>query len=80
MQVRIMLTFEEAFLGVEKKVSYSRNVIDEDVELRTCATCGGRGAVAQQVQTPFGVMQSQVTCPDCGGLGKQAYRDGKKVA
>ena len=65
MQVAITLTFEEAFLGVEKTVAYTRNMVDEDIELKTCGTCGGQGAVAQQVQTPFGVMQTQVACPDC---------------
>ncbi|MEI8091104.1 MAG: hypothetical protein WCG98_02390 [bacterium] len=33
---------------------------------KTCETCGGRGSVNQQVSTPFGVMQSQAACRNCG--------------
>jgi len=30
-----------------------------DAEEKKCEVCNGRGSVVQQVQTPFGVMQSQ---------------------
>lgn len=33
--------------------------------------------MTQQVQTPFGVMQSQGACPKCGGSGKIYTKDGK---
>merc|ERR1719401_1404321 len=32
-----------------------------------CRQCGGQGAVMQVMQTPIGVMQTQQTCPACGG-------------
>jgi len=28
--------------------------------------CAGRGRVTKQVQSPFGVMQTQSACPTCG--------------
>jgi molecular chaperone DnaJ len=33
--------------------------------------------VSQQMQTPFGVMQSQVACRECDGVGKIFMKDGK---
>jgi molecular chaperone DnaJ len=31
----------------------------------------------QQIQTPFGVMQSQAACPTCGGSGNIYTKDGR---
>ena len=49
-------------------------------EEKKCETCGGRGSVVQQIQTPFGVMQSQWACKTCGGSGKIYMKDGKPLA
>ena len=38
--------------------------------VKTCSQCGGRGYVRSQRRTLFGVMESQDTCPVCGGVGK----------
>lgn len=76
-QINMTITFEESFHGVEKIVEYTRKIREEWVEEETCATCQGRGKVAQQAQTPFGVMQVQSACPSCGGIGKTYKKDGK---
>jgi len=34
----------------------------------------------QQVQSPFGVMQTQTVCPECGGSGKIYFKDGKQLS
>ena len=75
----IDITFEEAFLGVEKEIVITRN--------ETCTTCGGNGAkpgtvidkctvcngtgqVRQIQNTILGQMQTTRTCGTCGGTGK----------
>lgn len=35
-----------------------------------CATCAGRGKVRAQTRSPFGVMEVEAPCPDCGGEGE----------
>jgi len=62
---QLELTFEEAFLGTEKKIAYTRKNLVSWAERKTCPTCGGKWATVKQVQTPFWVMQSQVTCSTC---------------
>lgn len=69
-QVAIDISFEESYLGVAKKISYTRMKKIEGVEEKPCDTCKWRWSVVQQIQTPFGVMQSSWACPSCGGTGK----------
>lgn len=38
--------------------------------IKTCGQCGGRGYVRSQRRTILGVMETQDTCPTCGGAGK----------
>ena len=78
-QVAIDISFEESFLGVTKKVAYSRMKKTVGSEEKTCDTCKGHGSVVQQMQTPFGTMQSQTACPTCGGSGKIYTKDGKTL-
>lgn len=73
------VTFEEAFLGVEKEITITRS--------ETCTTCGGNGAkpgtvidkctmcngtgqVRQVQNTILGQMQTTRTCSNCNGTGK----------
>lgn len=49
-------------------------------EEKKCETCNGHGSVVQQIQTPFGVMQSQATCPTCSGSGRIYTKDGRQLA
>ena len=76
----IEISFEEAFLGCEKKISYERLQKVDGVKEETCSACNGRGKVAQQVQTMFGVMQTQTACPTCQGYGKIFTKDGKTIS
>jgi len=79
-QVAIDISFEESYIGVTKKVAYSRMKKIEGADEQTCESCKGHGSVVQQIQTPFGVMQSQASCPKCGGSGKIYTKDGKPLA
>jgi len=75
----IEISFEDAFLGVEKEVVITRS--------ETCTTCGGNGAkpgtvidkctvcngtgqVRQIQNTILGQMQTTRTCGTCNGTGK----------
>ena len=76
--LRIEVTFEEAAFGTEKEFTYQRieNCADcngsgsSDGKVETCSQCHGTGQV-RTVQNFMGMqMQSQTTCPSCGGKGK----------
>lgn len=77
--LQLTISFEDAYHGMTKNVSYTRSVQGEWVEEESCDTCGGRWVVAQQVRTPFGMMQSQWACPECSGAGKIYTKDGKQI-
>ena len=75
----ISITFEEAAFGCEKELSIARIEDCSDCKGTGCAAgttaeicpeCRGSGAVRQQQRTPFGIMQTTVTCKTCGGSGK----------
>lgn len=69
------LTFEEACFGCEKEIelnlkdSCSKCNGQGGFNEKKCSTCGGQGVVLERVQSLFGVMQTQKTCPDCAGRG-----------
>ena len=76
---RVTLSFEEAFEGVKRDITY--RVIEEcpdchgsgaakGTEAETCSQCKGTGQVTVNQRTPFGMMQSTTTCPGCRGRGK----------
>ncbi len=78
-KVWIDISFEEWFLWVTKKIAYSRKIKMSDIQEKQCSTCKGQWRVTRAVQTPFGTMQSQSVCPDCGGIGHQYTKDGKLI-
>ncbi len=77
--LQLTIWFEEWYHGFEKEVSYSRLVAWDDVESKSCSQCNWQWAVAQQVRTPFGVMQSQAVCPSCSWAWNEYYKDWKVV-
>ena len=75
---RLELTFEEAAFGTEKEVSAQRiencsacnGSGSSDGVMETCSQCKGSGQI-HTIQNIMGMrMQSQTTCPTCGGRGK----------
>ena len=73
------ITFEEAYLGTEKEITVTRNETcplckgtgsNKGSKPETCSVCKGTGTIRQIAQTPFGQMQTQRTCNNCGGTGK----------
>ena len=77
--LQMTLSFEDMYHGVTKKVTYARQVQMDGLDEDSCETCGGRWVVAQQVRTPFWVMQSQWACPTCGGMWMSYSKDGSPV-
>ncbi len=76
---QLEISFEESFLGVEKKIAYTRMEVVKWAQSETCSECHGKWATVQQVQTPFGTMQTQNTCPVCEWTGKIYKKDWKKL-
>ena len=78
LNLNMEITFEEAFLGVEKEISITRpetcNVCHGSgakpgTSVTKCPTCNGTGTVRQVQNTILGQMQTTKTCPNCGGEG-----------
>ena len=75
----IEITYEEAFSGVEKEISFSRQETCDTchgtgakpgTSSTTCSMCGGTGQITQMQTTILGQMQTTRTCPNCHGEGK----------
>ena len=75
----IEISFEEAFSGVEKEISFNRQETCDTchgtgakpgTSATTCSMCGGTGQITQMQTTILGQMQTTRTCPNCHGEGK----------
>lgn len=75
----IEITFEEAFLGIEKEIYITRNETcstcngngaKPGTKVENCSVCGGTGTVRQVQNTILGQMQTQRPCTNCHGTGK----------
>lgn len=76
----VTISFEEAAFGCEKEISLRRRRsckhcagtgAKDGKELETCPQCKGSGVVTSVQRTILGNIQSQSTCPSCGGRGKR---------
>ena len=79
LKMNLEISFEEAYLGVEKEISINRNEkcsscngtgAKRGTSPEKCSVCGGTGKIKQVVTTPFGQMATQKICSHCGGSGK----------
>ena len=79
LNVRMDITFEEAFLGVTKHITVMRNekcdVCDgtgakPGTSPVKCKTCGGTGQIQQVQNTILGQIQTTRVCGDCHGTGE----------
>lgn len=77
--IRMTLSFAEAALGVEKKVSISRlekcdkcagTGAKDGKNYYTCSSCNGTGKRQYTQETIFGRMTNVADCKNCGGTGK----------
>lgn len=79
LELRMEVTFEEAFLGVEKEVIITRDETCDTchgsgakpgTSKMKCTTCNGTGQVTQVQNTILGQMQTRRTCTTCHGTGE----------
>lgn len=77
-RIKVKLSLKEVMHGVEKKIKINKMVVCPTcagkgavsaADIKTCDTCHGSGVVTKVMQTMFGEMQSQGTCPKCNGTG-----------
>ncbi len=77
--LRVEITFEQAFLGVEKEITITRNEqcnichgtgAQPGTSVTKCPTCNGTGQVRQVQNTILGQMQTTRTCTNCHGTGE----------
>jgi molecular chaperone DnaJ len=73
------ITFEEAFVGVDKQIDVPRlvtcercagNGAEPGTGEETCPGCGGSGQIRRSGQSIFGPVVTAATCPTCGGAGR----------
>lgn len=69
-RIKVKLSLQEIAKGVEKKLKYQRLNVAQGVTYKSCASCGGSGAVRRVTNTILGAMQTTSTCPTCNGSGK----------
>jgi len=78
LQTRLSVTLEDAYHGVEKRMTVTRPEPCPDcdgtghppeAESRTCPQCNGRGQQTRVQQTPLGRVQQTQTCRHCEGEG-----------
>lgn len=82
----ISVTLEEAFNGIDKKISFASQVScgdcsgsgskDSNAAQDNCGACGGQGVVRQQQ----GFFVIEQTCGTCGGRGKVIKNPCKKCS
>lgn len=75
----INISFEEWFLGIEKKIAYHRYVQAQWVQSKVCDICKWKWKTVKQMRTPFGVMQTQAACNRCGWSGKIYTKDWREL-
>ncbi len=78
-EVSLTIDFLEAVFGIEKEISFYKTVkcdhckgsgAEPGSKIETCQSCGGAGYITNVQRTIFGTIQTQTTCPRCGGEGK----------
>ncbi|MDR3309066.1 MAG: molecular chaperone DnaJ [Tannerella sp.] len=79
LRVKVKLNLKEVAKGAEKKIKVNKHVqctkchgsgAEDPNSVTTCQTCRGNGYVTRVANTILGQMQTQSTCPACGGQGK----------
>jgi len=65
----ISLSLEQLYAGLTKKMAVRRKVIDQDVGVKPCSACDGRGVEIKVVKMGNMVQQMQSECSSCKGVG-----------
>lgn len=76
----IHITLDEAYTGVEKEISVSREDkcdvcngkgAKNPSDIKTCSTCNGSGVVTEIQRSILGAIRTQRPCPTCHGKGNE---------
>ena len=79
LNIRVDISFEDSFLGVEKEIVVTRQETcthcngtgaKKGTNPIKCPTCGGTGNVTSYQNTILGRVQTRRTCSDCHGTGE----------
>ena len=79
LNLRMEISFEEAYLGVDKEIVITRNEkcshchgtgAKPGTNPMKCPNCQGTGQIKQVQNTILGQVQTTRTCPDCHGTGE----------
>lgn len=79
LQMEVDIDFKQAVFGATKEFDFeskqscktcSGSGVKPGSSLKTCRVCGGQGVTLRQIQTPIGVMQTQMQCQSCNGQGQ----------
>lgn len=79
------VSLEDLYNGKTIKISVNRqrmkypSGMDSNSAVKTCDTCGGRGAVVQVRRMGPMIQQVQSACPNCSGTGKDVAKGVKQV-
>ena len=88
-QTEASVSFAESVFGATRDIEVStletcNNCKGEGIEkgssYQNCQTCHGAGTIIKQQRTPFGVIQTSHTCPNCDGMGKIPEKKCEKCA
>lgn len=78
-EIQVSLDFSEAYSGVKKEVTFSKNTLCPDCHgsgaksesgVSNCPDCNGSGRIRKRMQTLFGVVEQAIACDRCDGSGK----------
>lgn len=79
LEMLINLEFKEAVFGLEKEITFTKNVVcshchgagaEPGAKVETCSTCHGSGQVIGVQRTILGNIQTRMSCSTCQGEGK----------
>ena len=73
--IRVTLTPEESFVGIEKDITYKSKIscelcVGTGGKKNTCTTCAGRGFIRQKMGTGFFTQTVDTPCHTCRGSGQ----------
>jgi len=79
LEMVLQLEFLEAVFGVQKEISFSKNVVcqrchgqggEPGAKVDACQFCQGTGRITRVQRTILGNVQTAAECPHCAGEGK----------
>jgi len=78
LECELEIELEEAFQGVEKKITLPRSEVCPGCRgsraarggISTCRDCGGTGQLVREQRSGYSVFRQITTCPRCRGAGK----------